>query len=151
LLKIREIRVKLVTEAGLKMNRRNAIAIAVCIAILMVAGILLFVFQPQKPAPHRPVPGRREFVGVGLEMWSDAQRHVIVIGDVIPNSPASEAGITHGTILAKVNGISMAGMPLATCVSLMGGQEGSQVYLELVTPDHTQTNTVALTRRKLQI
>ena len=60
------------------MNKKTAVAIATGIAILMVAGVLLFVFQPQKQVSHRPpqritddAPRITEFVGVGLMLRND--------------------------------------------------------------------------------
>ena len=133
------------------MDRRKAIAIAVCVAILMVTGVLLFVFQPQKPVPVRPVRTPGELVGVGIQIRSDSQAGAVIIAQVVPNSPASEAGLTNGVIISKVDDESLAGKRLADCANLIRGPVGTRVKLELVTPDHSQTNTVELTRRKLQL
>ncbi len=140
------------------MNKKTAIAITVCIAILMMAGVLWFVFQPPKQVSHRPprvttdgAPRITEFVGVGLQLRNDAGGHEIVIQQVVPNSPAAEAHITSGMIVSKLNDVSLEGKPLADCVSLIRGAAGTTVRLELITPDHSQTNTVELTRRKLQL
>ena len=54
-------------------------------------------------------------------------------------------------IISKVNDESLAGKRLADCANRIRGPVGSRVKLELVTPDHSQTNTVELTRRKLQL
>ena len=64
---------------------------------------------------------------------------------------AAEAGITNSLIIARVNDVSPAGMNLADVANLIHGPVGTKVKLELVTPDHSQTNTVELTRRKLQL
>ena len=133
------------------MDRKKAIAIAVCVAILMVTGVLLFVFQPQKPVPVRPVRTPGELVGVGIQIRSDSQAGAVIIAQVVPNSPASEAGLTNGVIISKVDDESLAGKRLADCANLIRGPVGTRVKLELVTPDHSQTNTVELIRRKLQL
>ena len=80
------------------MSKKTAIAIATCIAILTVAGVLWFVFQPPKQASHRPpprttdgAPSTPEIVGVGLMLRNDAGEHAVVVEQVVPNSPAAEA------------------------------------------------------------
>jgi C-terminal processing protease CtpA/Prc len=140
------------------MNKKTAIAIATGIAVLMVAGVLLFVFQPQKQVSHRPprrimddAPRITEFVGVGLLLRNDSGEHAVVIDQVMPNTPAAEAHITGGMIVSKVDDVSLEGKPLADCVNLIRGPAGSTMRLELVTPDHSQTNTVELTRRKITL
>lgn len=138
------------------MNKKTAVAIATGIAVLMVAGVLLFVFQPQKQVSHRPprritddAPRLTEFVGVGLILRNDPGEHAVVIDHVMPNTPAAEAHITGGMIVSKVDDVSLDGKPLADCVNLIRGPSGTTMRLELVTPDHSQTNTVELTRRKI--
>ena len=133
------------------MGKKNAIAVAMCVAILMVTGVLLFVFQMQKPVPVHPVRTPGEFVGVGIQIRSDSPAGAVIIAQVVPNSPASEAGLTSGVIISKVDAESLAGKRLADCANLIRGPVGTRVKLELVTPDHSQTNTVELTRRKLQL
>ena len=133
------------------MSRKAAIAIAACSAILMVAGVLWFVFQPEKPAPHRQVQRVSEVVGVGVALRVDSQTHEVSIQGVVPNTPASEADITNGVIVTRVDDVGMGGMNLADVANLIRGPVGTKVKLELVTPDHSQTNTVELTRRKLQL
>ena len=133
------------------MDRRKAIAIAVCVAILMVTGVLLFVLQPQKPVSVRPVRTPGELVGVGIQIRSDSTAGAVIIDQVVPNSSASEAGLTNGMIINKADDESLAGKRLADCANLIRGPVGTRGKLELVTPDHSQTNTVELTRRKLQL
>ena len=133
------------------MNRKAAIAIAACLAILMVTGVLLFVFQPQKPVPHLQPVAPSELVGVGIQLKVNTRTHEVNIQYVVPNAPAAEAGITNSLIIARVNDISLAGMNLRDVANRIRGPVGSTVKLELVTPDHSQTNTVELTRRQLQL
>lgn len=106
------------------------------------AGVLWFVFQPEKPVPHRQAQRVSEVVGVGVAIRSDPQTRDIVVATVLPNSPASEAGITNGMIVVTVDDVSLADVPLAEVANRVRGHVGSKVKLELVTPDRTQTNTV---------
>jgi carboxyl-terminal processing protease len=133
------------------MSRKAAIAVAACIAILMVAGVLWFVFQPEKPVPHRQAQRVSELVGVGIMLRANTQTHEVIVQQVVPNAPAAEAGITNNLIITRVDEVSLAGMNLANVANLIRGPVGTKVKLELVTPDHSQTNTEELTRRKLQL
>jgi carboxyl-terminal processing protease len=133
------------------MGRKTAIAIAACIAILMVASVLLFVFQPKKPVRHRQAQRISDIVGVGIALRTNARTHEVIIQQVMPNGPASDAGITNNLIITRVDEVSLAGMNLVDVANLIRGPMGTTVKLELVTPDHSQTNTVELTRRKLQM
>ena len=140
------------------MNKKTAVAITVCIAILMVAGVLWFVFQPPNQVSHRPprrtadgAPRTPEIVGVGLMLRNDDGEHAVVIEQVVPNSPAAEAHITRGMIISKMDDVSLEGKSLAEYVNLIRGPAGTKVRLEMVLPEHSQTNTVELTRRQLQL
>ena len=47
--------------------------------------------------------------------------------------------------------VSLEGKSLAEYVNLIRGPAGTTIRLEMVLPDHSQTNTVELTRRKLTL
>ena len=133
------------------MGNKLKIALVVSAAFLVAAGLIVYFHQLQKRSRIHQTPGITEFVGVGIALRSDTRTYAAVIQDIIPNSPAAEAGITNGLFVSKVDGVSLAGKPLAECVKLIRGPAGSTVQLELVTPDQSQTNTVELTRRKFKL
>jgi carboxyl-terminal processing protease len=133
------------------MGNKLKIALVVSAAFLVAAGLIVYFHQLQKRFRIHQTPGITEFVGVGIALRSDTRTHAAVIQDIIPNSPAAEAGITNGLSVSKVDGVSLAGKPLAECVKLIRGPAGSTVQLELVTPDRSQTNTVELTRQKFKL
>jgi C-terminal processing protease CtpA/Prc len=62
--------------------------------------------------------------------------------------PASEAGLSAGLILQKVDGIPTADKSTELCACYIRGQAGAKVRLELVNPERNKTNTVELTRQK---
>ena len=69
---------------------------------------------------------------------------------VLPDTPAAEAGLSGGNVVQKIDGIPTDGKPPQQCVDLVRGPAGSQVKLELVDPTRNQTNTVELTRGMVQ-
>ena len=133
------------------MGKKLKIALGVSAVFLVAAGLIIYFHQPEQRARIRPLPGITEFVGVGIALRADTRTHAAVIQQIIPNSPAAEAGITNGLFVSKVDGVSVAGKPLAECVKLIRGPAGSTVQLELVTSDRSQTNTFELTRRKFKL
>ena len=101
------------------------------------------------PSQQRPLPAA-EVVGIGAVLQYDKQNRSVRIMDVIPNSPASQAGLTAGLLVQKVDCVSLIGLRLEECVNLMRGPVGSTARLELVDTDHNETNTLELTRQRIQ-
>ena len=87
---------------------------------------------------------------MGLQLRAGSEGQAVVV-DIVPNSPAAEAGITKGMIITKVDDVLLEGKKLVDCVNLIRGPAGTMVRLDLVTPDHSQTNSVELTRKKLSL
>ena len=133
------------------MDKKPGIAIVVVAACLLAAGLIIYFHQPPKPVRTRQGPQNIEFAGVGLLIRSDPQTLEVVIQQVVPDSPAANAGITNGLIVSKVDSNPMQGRPLAQCANLIRGPAGTTVQLELVTTDRSQTNSVELTRQKLKL
>lgn len=126
--------------------------IAIVVAGLLLAGGLVLYFhlpQPAKPMRARRVQSVMEFVGVGLQLRADPQSARPVVQSVVPNSSAAAAGIATGLIVSKVDDVPLDGKSLVECVNLIRGPVGTTVKLELVSPDGSRTNTVELTRQKL--
>ena len=133
------------------MVKKPGIAIVVVAACLIAAGLIIYFHQPPKPVRTRQGPQNIEFVGVGIAVRMDSQIHEVVIQQVVPDSPAANAGITNGLIVSRVDSNPMQGRPLAQCANLIRGPVGTTVQLELVTRDRSQTNSVELTRQKLKL
>ena len=93
--------------------------------------------------------GADHIVGVGMELSNGRENGPPKIKDVVPAAPAARAGIQAGWILLSINGTNTAGKSLSECVSLVRGEEGTKVRLELVNPAHGRTNRVTLTREKI--
>lgn len=98
------------------------------------------------------VNGReKELVGIGVALEFDRKTHSIRIGKVLPNSPASEAGLSVGMVVKKVDDVFIGNRTLLECQGLIRGKPDTKVQLELMSPDNDGTRTVELTRRKLKI
>ena len=88
-------------------------------------------------------------VGVGIALDFDAKTSAVLITKALPDSPASQAGLSAGLILRKIDDVSTSGKGLTECVGLIRGAAGTKVRLELVDPKQNTTNAVELTRRKV--
>jgi carboxyl-terminal processing protease len=93
--------------------------------------------------------GADHIVGVGMELSKGSENGPPKIKGVVPAAPAAKAGIQAGWILLSINGTNTAGRSMNECVSLVRGEEGTRVRLELADPAHGRTNKVTLTREKI--
>lgn len=137
------------TFVRIAMSKGIRIAIVSAVVVLLAAGATVF-FHSQKPARHFQQRKPPEVVGIGVALRINQRTHDLLVMDVISNTPAAEAGITNGLIISKVDDVPMHGMELTNCANLIRGPVGSTVKLELITPDHNQTNVAELTRRKIK-
>jgi carboxyl-terminal processing protease len=96
----------------------------------------------------RAVHAEERFAGIGIQA---AVRHnALTVIHVIPDSPASMAGLSEGLIIQKIDGAETAGKSLKESVELMRGKVGTKVRLELVDRTHSKTNNVVLTRAEVK-
>lgn len=105
----------------------------------------------RKPLRENTFENTREPVGIGAELKFDEKTHIVRILNIIPNSPASAAGLSPGLLIAKIDGIPTATKTIAECVKLIRGPAGTKVQLELINPQLNQTNTVELKRGKFLV
>jgi C-terminal peptidase prc len=75
------------------------------------------------------------FHGIGVEI--DTNPNGIYIKNVIPESPADDAGLSDGEVIAAINGESTVGMSLERAVSLIKGPEGTNVDLKILSNNGT--------------
>lgn len=69
------------------------------------------------------------YVGVGIVNTSDGGK--LYVQDVIPNSPAAEAGLKPGDALVSVNGTNVEKMSLLELNEVIAGGEGSRVTIKV--------------------
>ncbi len=111
---------------------------------LLLEGVRL---TPQITANLFPA-STAELVGIGVKLRFDQPTRTIRFETVFPNMPASQAGLSAGLILQKVDGIPTAGKSIDLCACYIRGKAGTKVRLELVNPERNETNTVELIRQK---
>jgi S1-C subfamily serine protease len=87
------------------------------------------------------------FAGVGLVLGIKDEK--ITILDVLPNTPASKAGLVPGLVIQKIDGTNTKGMQLEDCAGMIRGPVDTRVKIELVDTAN-KAKTVELTREKIQ-
>ena len=91
-----------------------------------------------------------EINGVGLQLGARKEDGEIVVISPLEGSPSSDAGITSGTILKKVNGQSPKQLGLEATAAKLRGQTGTQVIVELEQPDN-EIKEISLERRSVDL
>jgi carboxyl-terminal processing protease len=92
-----------------------------------------------------------EVVGIGAALELDQRSGTLWITKVLPNSPASQAGLSAGLVVRTIGGAPVAGKSLAECVSLLRGPVDTKVRLQLIGPAREKADTVELTRERFLI
>jgi carboxyl-terminal processing protease len=85
------------------------------------------------------------FVGLGVELKSDAQTLLIV--NVISGGPAHQTGIREGDRIVGVDGRSTRDVSTDAAADMLKGPEGSTVELDVVTKDGARRKFQLLRRR----
>ena len=135
-------------------ERRGVVVLAnQCVALAHTYPVGWRILQraPLKGLDISAIAPVQEIVGLGAALALNQQTHEVWITKVYSKSPAAEAGISAGTVIQKIDGVSTEGKSLLECLNLLRGNEGTKVRLELVSPERTRTNTVELVRHKLLI
>ena len=90
----------------------------------------------------------KEIVGLGFAFDLDKKTHTLLVTRVYPQSPASQAGLSAGLIIQKIENVPTAGKTRTDCGVLLRANGSPKVRLELVNQERKETNTVELTRGK---
>jgi len=95
-----------------------------------------------------PSQAQQPFTGIGVALGAKGNK--VIIKQVAPNTPASQAGLSYGLVIQRIDGTTTDGKPLKECVDMVRGPAGTKVRLELVDMSNIRTNTVELTREAIQ-
>ena len=87
-----------------------------------------------------------EFAGVGVSVVPE--KRGLLVTNVIPDSPASHAGIRASDVITEVGGQSIAGAAARTASSKIRGKPGTTVQLTVVSTGR-KSRTLTLKRAKL--
>jgi carboxyl-terminal processing protease len=88
---------------------------------------------------------------VGVGIWVLEKEGKIVVVSPIKDTPAFEAGIEAGDQIIAVDGTSIEGMDVDKVVSMIRGEEGTEVKLTIVKNTTKKTVDLTLTRKKFRV
>ena len=137
-----------------KRQRRGVVVLAnqkVALANTYPIGWHILQRAPLKGMEISSVVAMQEFVGTGIALDLDKETHALWITKVFPNTPASQAGMSAGLVIQRINGIATAGKSLAECMQLSPGGVGAKVRMELVNLERKQTNTVEVAKQRFLV
>jgi D-alanyl-D-alanine-carboxypeptidase/D-alanyl-D-alanine-endopeptidase len=117
------------------------------LSIIAVGSTLLQRLPLTKERLHK---AERDLVGIGAALELAAKTGELLITKVLPDTPAEEAGLTAGEIIATIDDVATLGKDLTACVELLRGPAGTKVRLGILTPERSEARTVELTRRKFR-
>ncbi|MBU2563642.1 MAG: PDZ domain-containing protein, partial [Actinobacteria bacterium] len=83
--------------------------------------------------------------GIGVVVTLDDEGQVVVVR-ILPDTPASRAGIMEGDIITEVDGIKIKDMDLDKVLAMIRGKEGTEVNLKIYRPEEYDIIEVTVTR-----
>lgn len=91
------------------------------------------------------------YCGIGTVLTQDAKSKVVTILHVYPGTPAEEAGIKDGDVIAKVGDIAGDSMELSELTTYIKGEEGTIVHIEVVRQGESDYLGFDVTRRQIEV
>lgn len=91
------------------------------------------------------------YYGIGTVLTQDAQTKVVTILHVYPGTPAEEAGIRDGDVIAKVDDIAGDSMELSELTTHIKGQEGTTVHIEVIRQGEKDYLGFDVERRQIEV
>jgi carboxyl-terminal processing protease len=96
---------------------------------------------------RRSAGGRTAGVGIRYRATVDG----VLILDVVPGSPAADAGLAPGDLILAVGGRTVAGLPLGEVRELMRGAPGDELSLRVVSGEDDEVSEVRIARREIEV
>ena len=91
-------------------------------------------YYTKKEYEEQQLESSGKYVGIGAYVTQNDKTGIITITKAIDNSPAKEAGLKSGDVIAQVNGKEVTGMDLEKVVSKIKGKENTKVTLKIYDP-----------------
>ncbi|MDZ8260990.1 tetratricopeptide repeat protein [Nostoc sp. ChiQUE01b] len=82
----------------------------------------------------------QEFSGIGVKTELNPQTKVLIVTEIIKNSPAQRGGLKPGDQILAIDGKSTTGMNLEQAVQLIRGKVGTSVKLRAIHADKSAFN-----------
>lgn len=90
------------------------------------------------------------YFGIGAYISLDTEKNLPKISGVMEGSPAEEADLRANDLIYEVGGVSTYGLTLTETVSMIKGEEGTEVTLTLIREGENDYLEITLTRRRVE-
>ena len=90
------------------------------------------------------------YFGIGAYISLDTEKNLPKISGVMEGSPAEEADLRANDLIYEVGGVSTYGLTLTETVSMIKGEEGTEVTLTLIREGESDYLEITLTRRRVE-
>ena len=90
------------------------------------------------------------YFGIGAYISLDTEKNLPKISGVMEGSPAEEADLRANDLIYEVGGVSTYGLTLTETVSMIKGEEGTEVTLTIIREGESDYLEVTLTRRRVE-
>lgn len=91
------------------------------------------------------------FFGVGIQLGTDPKSGLLLVISPMVGTPAYNAGILAGDIIVKIDDRSTENIRINEAVKMIQGKEGTKVKLTVVHEASRETETVEITRAKIEV
>jgi stage II sporulation protein M len=120
---------------------KNSLKIGLlCMFLIFIAAMIETFATPKIFAPYE----KEHLAGIGVQLA--VHEHQLTIAQVIPDRPASNAGLVSGLVIHTIDSVETAGKDIRQCREMLHGRVGTRVKLEVIDTAHSTTNTVELVR-----
>lgn len=96
------------------------------------------------------VSGTEQYSGIGVHISYDQETKGIIILGIMPDSPAQEAGLKIGDIIAVVDEVAVDSDTYSKCVDAIKGEENSKVKLTIIR-NQNEILEKEVTRKKISV
>ncbi len=90
------------------------------------------------------------YCGIGAYVSQNVTTGAITIIEPIKGSPAQEAGLQFGDVVVKVDGIDVTQKDLSEVVSMMKGEPGTKVKLQIARPGEENYLDITIVREEIE-
>ena len=91
------------------------------------------------------------YYGIGVVLQQNAETKAVTALHVYPGTPAEEAGVKDGDIIVKIDDTEVNGQELTELVSLIKGEEGTKVHLQLAREGEKDYVETDVERREIAV
>lgn len=117
------------------MQRMRDAVVAACFLVSLLTTMIAKADQPagQPPYAHDDDRVAHGVIGVVIQVAADriGEPAALYVMQVRQDGPAHEAGLKHGDEIVAINGTSVAGKSYEQVVSMIRGEAGTPVKLEV--------------------